>query len=87
LRKLSCWPAKLQILRRRGASYGDGDPDPGLAFKLPIGFHDLFAEKRCVHRLVYDLAGLGGLAGELPDLALVNPVEKPVKLVRYAVPR
>ncbi|MBP1092614.1 hypothetical protein JOE50_003144 [Bradyrhizobium japonicum] len=78
---------RRQILRRRGASYGDSDPDPGLAFKMPIGFYDLLAQQRRVHRLVYDLAGLGGLAGELSDLALVDPVQKTVQLVRDPVSR
>ena len=51
-----------QIFRRRRTSHRDGDAGPGFPLKLPISFHDLFAEKRRVHRPVYDLAGFGGFA-------------------------
>jgi hypothetical protein len=36
---------------------------------------------------VYDLTGLGGFVRKLLDLALVDPVEKPMKLVRDPVLR
>ena len=71
-----------QIFRRRRTSHRNGDAGPGFPLKLPISFHDLFAEKRRVHRLVYNFAGLGGFARKLLDLALVETVQKPVKLVR-----
>ena len=70
-----------QILRRRRTSHGDRDPGPGLPFELPIRFHDLLAERCRVHRPVDDFAGLGGDGRKLLDLALVETVEKPMKLV------
>ncbi|MEY9522475.1 hypothetical protein ABIF70_003616 [Bradyrhizobium japonicum] len=84
---LACKTRRRQVLGGRRAPYGDGNAGPGLAFKLPIGFYGLLAQQRRVHRLVYDLAGLSGLAREVLDLALVDPIEKPVKLVRHTAPQ
>ena len=73
-----------QIFRRRRTPHGDSDAGPGLPFKLPIRFHDLFAERRRIHRPVDDFAGFGGYGRKLLDLALVETVEKPMKFVRDA---
>ena len=73
-----------QILRRCRTSHRDRDAGPGLLFKLPIRFHDLFAERPCIHRLVYDFACFGGYGRKLLDFALVETVKKSMKLVRDA---
>ena len=75
---------RRQIFRRRRTSHGDRDAGSGLPFKRSIRFHDLFAERSRVHRLVDDFARLGGYGRKLLDLALVETVEKPMKLVRDA---
>ena len=71
-----------QIFRRRRTPHRNSGAGPGLPLELPIGFHDLFAERRRVHRPVDDVAGLGGGGRKLLDLALVETVEKPMKFVR-----
>ncbi len=76
-----------QIFGRRRTSHGDGDAGPGLPFKPPIRFHDLFAERCRIHRLVDDFASFGGFGRKLLDVALVDSVEKPMKLVGDAIPR
>ena len=71
-----------QIFCRRRTSHGDCNASPVFPFKLPIRFQDLRAERLRIHCHVYDFAGLGGDGGKPLDLALVETVEKSMKLVR-----
>ncbi len=71
-----------QIFCRRRTSHGDSDAGPVFPFQLPVRFHDLRAEGAGIHRPVYDFAGFCGYRRKLLDLALVETVEKSMKLVR-----
>ena len=71
-----------QILRRCRTSHRNGDAGPCFSFQLPIRFQDLCAHRLGVRRLIDDGSSLGGLGRKLPDLALVEAVEKPMKLIR-----